>query len=180
MMERHNRKSHLAPKLSPSTQALLRGESVASPLLDTSNTKTPTSGDIPIGGADVRPPLPTAIPSEINGSSGPSSSSNGMYDRPPFPPRTSSSGFSSGRPQRDNDGYAAITIQTRGRENGDVYGNASTPLAHPKDGQDGFSLPIRPAPTGPLPPPPGSKTPRSAGGGLVQAQYDQSYYASHR
>lgn len=49
MMEKHNRKSHLAPQLSPSTKALLRGEdqaSLATPL--TARERTPTAGNIPI------------------------------------------------------------------------------------------------------------------------------------
>jgi mitogen-activated protein kinase kinase len=49
MMERHNRKSHLAPQLSPNTQALLRGEETPASLLSTG--RTPTSGDIFISSA---------------------------------------------------------------------------------------------------------------------------------
>jgi mitogen-activated protein kinase kinase len=41
MMERHNRRSHLAPQLSPSTRALLRGD-------DNASHATPTAGEIPI------------------------------------------------------------------------------------------------------------------------------------
>lgn len=107
MMERHNRKSHLAPQLSPSTQALLRGETVASPSKESSASKTPTSGEIPIaGGEDVKPSLPLdmsavqrALPQEVNGTSmypTPPSS----YERPLFPPRTSStSAIQSTRPR---------------------------------------------------------------------------------
>ncbi len=53
LMERNNRKSHLAPTLSPATQELLRGD--YSPTGDYQDVShTPTSGDIPIGGADIR------------------------------------------------------------------------------------------------------------------------------
>lgn len=57
-MERDNRKSHLAPQLSPATQDLLRSSD--SPTYLTQNedrmTPTPTSGDIPIGGAGIISP----------------------------------------------------------------------------------------------------------------------------
>ena len=178
-MERHNRKSHLAPQLSPSTQTLLRGDGIASPYIDSSATKTPTSGDIPIGGGDVKPPMPTSIPPEANGSEAVPTSSNGSYDRSAFPPRTSSSGLSNGRPQRDADGYPAITVQGRNKENNEAYGGSSAPSARSKESHDGFSLPIRPAPTGPLPPTPGSRTPRAGGTG-GQSHYDQSYYQGQR
>jgi mitogen-activated protein kinase kinase len=60
MMEKHNRKSHLVPPLSPSTRALLRGE-------DTPSTVTPTVSSIPIATssngtttpATARPAFPT-------------------------------------------------------------------------------------------------------------------------
>ncbi|KAI9813583.1 MAG: MAP kinase kinase (MEK) [Pycnora praestabilis] len=82
MMEKHNRKSHLAPKLSPATQALLRESSTTSQ--ETNASKTPTSGEIPIVG-DVRPfPNEAKLTKEINGGQPPS------VARPNFPPRTSS------------------------------------------------------------------------------------------
>ena len=155
MMEKHNRKSHLAPKLSPSTQALLRGESQQSPSRDSAPsapstaTKTPTSGIIPIAEDDARS-TPSAdlftaqriTSSDINGT-GMYQSHNAAFDRQGFPPRTSSnlSGPSSGR-SKDGDALSPI-------------GNL---LSHPKDGGNFNSittLPIRPAPpSGPLPPPP--------------------------
>ncbi|KAK3069279.1 MAP kinase kinase (MEK) [Teratosphaeriaceae sp. CCFEE 6253] len=72
MMERHNRKSHLAPQLSPVTKALLRGEETPRTASTTksagsssgqsvSTLPTPTSGEMPISaglskglGRDVR------------------------------------------------------------------------------------------------------------------------------
>lgn len=88
MMEKHNRKSHLGPALSPSTKALLsaRGDPERTPrtasTLDSSYSRstasaqpTPTSGDILIS------------PSPSNGSSVPSS---GGLGRPMYPARTSS------------------------------------------------------------------------------------------
>ena len=52
-MERDNRKSHLAPQLSPATQDLLRATD--SPT-DRHPLETPTSGDIPIGRAGIPAP----------------------------------------------------------------------------------------------------------------------------
>lgn len=74
MMERHNRKSHLAPQLSPATRAMLRGEDTPSQSSSKSsfNDQTPTSGEIPISSAS---------------SNGSSSSSR------PFPLRTSSANY---------------------------------------------------------------------------------------
>ena len=141
LMEKHNRKSHLAPQLSPSTQALLRGEDTpASSLTDTTNTRTPTSGDIPIGSGDSlntdvnnlmrsngitsspQPPQPPVLPQMAN-----------LSLHPVHPPRTSS----------------ANAIPGIGRlvSTGSVPGAVQTPT----------SAPLRPAPPpGPLPAPPGS------------------------
>ncbi|KHN96394.1 MAP kinase kinase EMK1 [Metarhizium album ARSEF 1941] len=58
LMERDNRKSHLAPQLSPDTQDLLRSSDSPTYLTQTEErtTPTPTSGDIPIGGAGIISP----------------------------------------------------------------------------------------------------------------------------
>ena len=153
MMEKHNRKSHLAPKLSPSTQALLRGEPQPSPSKDSTPsapstaTKTPTSGIIPIAEDDSRS-IPNAdlyaaqrIPNDVSGV-GMYQSQNAVFDQQGFPPRTSSnlSGPSTGR-SKDGD-----TLSPSG--------------SHPRD-SGSFNpittLPIRPAPpSGPLPAPPTS------------------------
>lgn len=78
MMERHNRKSHLAPPLSPATRALLEGadtpaSAAETPLSQASESstpfeRTPVSGEIPISSA----------------------SSNGSTGGRPYPARTSS------------------------------------------------------------------------------------------
>jgi mitogen-activated protein kinase kinase len=71
MMERHNRKSHLAPQLSPSSKAFLReGSSPPS----SSNDRTPTSSDSQA----------TAPGEKANGAATPRSAAR------PFPMRTSS------------------------------------------------------------------------------------------
>ena len=134
MMERHNRKSHLAPQLSPSTQALLRGEPTASPGLESLSisSKTPTSGDIPIVEDYPRQaPIVTDLAAgqiAVNGT--------GMYqpqtvtfDRQGFPPRSSSNfsapaarprdsntfspGTSTRFPPRDNSGFTSTTLPIR-------------------------------------------------------------------
>ncbi|KAA6414062.1 MAG: STE STE7 MEK1 kinase [Lasallia pustulata] len=129
MMERHNRKSHLAPQLSPATKALLR-DPASSPSHDTSaSSRTPTSGEIPIAGDDMKSSPAPEIPSikhglsaDVNGGMYPAQAP--VFDRPTFPPRTSSTSV----------------VSTTNR---------------PSTG-DAFNLPIRPAPppSGPLPPPP--------------------------
>ncbi|KAI9671941.1 MAG: MAP kinase kinase (MEK) [Caeruleum heppii] len=79
MMEKHNRKSHLAPKLPQTTSALLRNETT-SPTSDAINGKTPTSGEIPIVGDIASSPTP---PREVNGV-------GRVNPHPGHPPRTSS------------------------------------------------------------------------------------------
>ena len=135
MMVTNNRKSHLAAPLSPNTQALLRsGDSSiftgSSPSRDTSVSRTPTSGEIPIvdGNATqtiTEPHIQRVLSAEINGSN-PRFSNQSPLERPSYPPRTSSTSvLSSGRP-REHETYSQQTV-----------------------------MPIRPAPpSGPLPPPP--------------------------
>ena len=160
MMERHNRKSHLAPQLSPSTQALLRGEGVASPSRESaastaSASKTPTSSEVPIVKeepapiltSNSEPPMSSRI-TDVNGS-GMYPEQPAIYDSPGYPPRTSSSSGQSSSRARAAGAY-------------DGYPNYA-----PESGGFNQTLPIRPAPpSGPLPQPPGSAygnaaTPRS-------------------
>ena len=135
MMVTNNRKSHLTAPLSPSTQALLRsGDSSAftgsSPSKDTTVSKTPTSGEIPIadgnaGQAYAEPHLQRVLSAEVNGSNGlfPNQS---PLERPSYPPRTSSTSVVPTGRSREQESYSAQTV-----------------------------MPIRPAPpSGPLPPPP--------------------------
>ena len=149
MMERHNRKSHLAPQLSPSTQALLRGETVASPSKESPASKTPTSGEIPIvGGEDVKPSPPLdmsavqrALPQEVNGTSmypTPPSS----HERPLFPPRTSStSALQSSRP-RDSEVFNNVMQSSRPWD-GETFNSAIQP-SRSKD-SEAFSTTMQPS-----------------------------------
>ena len=154
MMEKHNRKSHLAPQLSPSTQALLRGEPQPSPKdsapsAPSTATKTPTSGVIPIAEDDVRQSHTSDInaaqrksSNDLNGT-GMHQSQTTSFDRQGFPPRTSSN----------------LSSPPLGRsKDGESFSPTGGLPSHPRDSGNfnpTTTLPIRPAPpSGPLPPPP--------------------------
>ena len=137
MMQKANRKSHLQAPLSPATQALLRSEGPFSgghsPGRDPSNSKTPTSGEIPIaasaGTQDSASSTSTFTPESVHRvmSADVAGGHHNSYanERPGYPPRTSSA--SSKLPTRDSQTYIQPT-----------------------------AMPFRPAPpTGPLPHPPG-------------------------
>ena len=161
MMERHNRKSHLAPQLSPSTQALLRGESVPSPKESMVSTvsRTPTFGEIPIAdeGSKVsprseQPAVQRPIHTEINGN-GMYPSQSSAFDRQGFPPRTSSTTGAPSSRSRESESFSPKSgLPSHPRDSGNFNpqprdsGNFNTTT----------TLPIRPAPppSGPLPPPP--------------------------
>ena len=161
MMERHNRKSHLAPQLSPSTQALLRGESLPSPKESNAPTvsRTPTSGEIPIADDEVKasprseqPPVQRVIPTEANGT-GIYPPQNSAFDRQVFPPRTSSTTGPLSSRSREAESFSPKSgLPSHPRDSGNF-----NPL--PRDSGNfnpTTTLPIRPAPppSGPLPPPP--------------------------
>lgn len=149
MMERHNRKSHLAPQLSPSTQAVLRGEPTVSPSKELSAStvsQNPTSGDIPIGGEDIKtspsdelPTVERAVSADLN-STGMYPTHSAAFDRQGYAPRTSSS-----------------AQQPRVLSRGAEFNGPSSLPNNPRDSES-YKLPIRPAPppSGPLPQPPGS------------------------
>ena len=177
MMEKHKRKSHLAPQLSPATQGLLRGEPAASPRESASvasATKTPTSSEIPAVSDEHRPlPTSTSEPpmssriTDVNGAGAFPQETPAMYDNQAYghPPRTSSSLSQSSSLQKALNHY-------------DNFPN------HPQE-SSGFNhtLPIRPAPpAGPLPQPPGSSygkgtTPRSSATNGSAYQYgEEAHY----
>ena len=140
-MERHNRKSHLAPQLSPSTQELLRSDPISSPSKESSASKTPTSGEISIASDNMKPSpssdnvtIQRTLPTELNGA-GMYPSSNPTFSRQAFPPRTSSTS-----------GSIPGALTGRSRENDSVTAAPASQL-RPKD-SDSFSLPIRPAAPG--------------------------------
>lgn len=154
MMEKNNRVSHLAPKLSPGTQSFLRGdtqpspkESVTSTSATSNSTFTPTSGVMPIAEDDPRPTPITAIQRDPYGDAndtGMYPSQSATFDRQGFPPRTSSnlSGPPSGRSREGENFSPTGGFPAQPRDSGNF--NPTT------------TLPIRPAPppSGPLPQPP--------------------------
>ncbi|PHH89422.1 hypothetical protein CDD83_6075 [Cordyceps sp. RAO-2017] len=134
LMERDNRKSHLAPQLSPATQDLLRSsDSPTCPAHTEERTiHTPTSGEIPIGGAGIISPRDHLSRSPSRNGVGPSRTP--VSTHPGIGPRMVTTN-SIPQSSRHADGSAPASA------------NAAT-----------FNLPVRAAPpTGPLPPPPPRK-----------------------
>ncbi|KAK5164806.1 MAP kinase kinase (MEK) [Saxophila tyrrhenica] len=141
MMERHNRKSHLAPPLSPATKALLRGEEAPSQRPQQSQSqpqyqsqsasrpeRTPTSGDIPISASTTASNYPSNYPSGY-----PSASSNGSMPRSTTPSTASTTAP-----------YSASSSGSTSRPYPQRTSSAQT--AVPTYGQGQMNLPIRPSP----------------------------------
>jgi mitogen-activated protein kinase kinase len=150
LLERDNRKSHLAPQLSPATQALLRSNDspVAGSNTATSpgfSLPTPTSGDIPIGGDDIRsattspqyhdPVVNSARPSTNNGPTSVSRPSASFH--PGLTPRASTT-----------NSIPKLTTPISDHPSSNGSASATAPNFN------STTLPMRPAPAGPLPPPP--------------------------
>ena len=136
LMERDNRKSHLAPQLSPSTQDLLRSSDspTYSSQADERGLNTPTSGEIPIGGAGIISP-------------------RDQHTSNRSPTRN---GYSGGRtPASAHPGLGPRVITTNSIPKTSGYPGSAGPVS---SHSTTFSLPVRPAPPGgPLPPPPPRK-----------------------
>ena len=149
LIERDNRKSHLAPQLSASTQQLLR--SGDSPTAYATNSPdyalpTPTSGDIPIGGGDVRSAITSPQYNELIGNSR-SPTKNGFSSLG----RASGAPFHPGLPPRVSTTNSVPKLTT-------LNAPDQSPIGPSSAGASTFAtttLPMRPAPpAGPLPPPP--------------------------
>ena len=170
-MERDNRKSHLAPQLSPSTQDLLRSSdspTFATQTPDERGIHTPTSGEIPIAGAGIVSPRDQYGHSH---SQSRSPTRNGLASRTPASAHP-------GLGPRIITTNSIPTMSGYPESAGPVSANAAT-----------FSLPVRPAPSGSglPPPPPRKETPdelrrenrRQATFGLPpNPRYDGSYTPS--
>ena len=149
MMEKHNRKSHLAPQPSPATKAFLRSDDSASSR-ETLGPRTPTSGEIPIAGDIKSAPVPQEI----------SHTSNRVHNpHPGYPIRTSSASTVPRAAPFPNGSSNHLPPAIPGtRASAGSTSNITT-------------LPMRPAPpAGPLPPPP-SRMPRIASYQVVE-QHD--------
>lgn len=128
LLERDNRKSHLGPQLSPATQDLLRSSDspTGHTQIEDRTIHTPTSGEIPIGGAGIISPREQPSRSPSRNGVGTSRTHPGMG------PRIATTN-SIPQVSRYNDNSAPASA------------NAAT-----------FNLPVRPAPLGstlPLAPP---------------------------
>jgi mitogen-activated protein kinase kinase len=136
MMEKDNRKSHLAPQLSPATQDLLKSVDSPNPLVDSNPAYTPTSGEIPIAGAVI-------TPRDHYGH---------ISSRSPTRNGTGSIGRAGGSSVHPGLGQRSATSGSIPK-----VGN-SDPSLPVSAGVGTFTLPVRPAPHGgPLPPPPPRK-----------------------
>ncbi|KAL3424595.1 protein kinase byr1 [Phlyctema vagabunda] len=146
LMERDNRKSHLAPQLSPSTQDILRpSESPdirAANSPDYSATHTPTSGDIPIGKADGRSGITSP---QLNESRSPVKNGSSSVGR------AGGAAFHPGLPPRNQTTNSVPRLTTlNAPEHNTTSGSSSANAA-----SFNTTLPMRPAPpAGALPAPP--------------------------
>lgn len=132
LMEKDNRRSHLAPQLSPSTQELLRSSDSPTYQGNGEAAYTPTSGEIPIAGAIASPrDQPSRSPTK-----------NGLGSLG----RAGGANLHPGLGQRS---ATSSTIPKTGTPDPNMPVSAN---------QATFTLPVRPAPPGgPLPPPPPRK-----------------------
>ncbi|KAH0566516.1 hypothetical protein GP486_000097 [Trichoglossum hirsutum] len=135
LMEKHNRISHLAPQLTPSTQSLLRDSKESPSTAGTNNTATPTSGEILIVG-EVKA-YPTSSGSR---KTPPNGSIGGLAPHSGHPPRTSST--------------STLPSQARAFPSTRELPIRELPIRG-SSSRTTESVPPAPPPVGPLPPPPG-------------------------
>ncbi|KAK2755260.1 protein kinase byr1 [Colletotrichum kahawae] len=139
LMERDNRKSHLAPQLSPATRDLLNSSD--SPTYQGGSTNersldTPTSGEIPIAGAGIISPREPATHSNRS------------------PTRNGINAISSRQQAAGHPGMGQRIVTTNSIPKVGEYPSSAGPVSA---NAASFSLPVRPAPGGPLPPAPPRK-----------------------
>lgn len=148
-MERDNRKSHLAPQLSPGTQELLRSNNSPDGATDDRALETPTSGEIPIVGAIIQSPrdqlnsVSNRSPTRSDRGAGGSSSAgrpNGPPSHPGLGPRVATT---NSIPK-----MAPPPPPRPGRHSPNLSASSNSSK------QTTFALPLRPPPGGPLPAPP--------------------------
>ncbi|KAK6219446.1 Transcription elongation factor spt6 [Pestalotiopsis sp. IQ-011] len=141
LMERDNRKSHLAPQLSPATHELLRSGDTPTNDGETNPAYTPTSGEIPIVGMSG---MTISSPRDQAHNRSPTRS-NGAFSR-----------------QASSNAHPGLG--QRSATSGTIPKSVTPDMSHPASAsanQSSFALPGRPAPPGgPLPPaPPRKETP---------------------
>ncbi len=145
-MERDNRKSHLAPQLSPTSQdLLLKTSDPPNHQNDGNHAYTPTSGEILIAGAIASP------------------RDHRTHSQNRSPTRNGSHSGHSGHSSIGRAAGSSIHpgMGQRSATAGAIPKAATPDLTHPSGGSTAtFTLPVRPAPGGPLPPaPPRKSTP---------------------
>ncbi|KAH8840580.1 hypothetical protein MCOR27_005945 [Pyricularia oryzae] len=154
LMERDNRKSHLAPQLSPATADLLRSSDSPTATYhgDDRPLETPTSGEIPILGAIVSPrdqygSISSRSPTRAGGGIGGLGRPGGSALHPGLGPRMATT---SSVPMSSGASYHGVSSSSADY--------ASAIPAQPSSASKAtFSLPMRPAPAGTMPPPPPRK-----------------------
>lgn len=144
LMERDNRKSHLAPQLSPATQDLLRTSD------DDGTLETPTSGEIPIVGEllsprDQQTSISSRSPTTRGGGFGGLGRAGGSAVHPGLGPRIASTGS-----------VPAVSGGSRNASSTE-HPAGPYPAAPGSASRATFGLPMRPAPRAPGPPPPPPK-----------------------
>nr|AAT48729.1 mitogen activated protein kinase kinase 2 [Cryphonectria parasitica] len=148
LMERDNRKSHLAPQLSPGTQELLRSNNSPDGAAEDRALATPTSGEIPIVGALLQSPRDqynsASNRSPTRSDRGPGSSSAGRPGGPPVHPGLGSRVSTTNSIPK----MAPPPPPRPGRHSPNLSAGSGSGR------QATFALPVRPAPAGPLPNPP--------------------------
>ncbi|RDW91315.1 putative dual specificity mitogen-activated protein kinase kinase 1 [Coleophoma crateriformis] len=143
LIERDNRKSHLAPQLSPASKEALRPTDSPGtrPTNSPDYAHTPTSGDIPIGGADVRSAIASPQLAESRSPIKNGSSSLGRATGANYHP-----GLSRGQTTNSVPRLTTLNAPDNTTASGASSANAVS---------FNTSLPMRPAPpAGPLPAPP--------------------------
>jgi mitogen-activated protein kinase kinase len=144
LMDRDNRKSHLAPQLSPATQELLR--STDSPTYLTQAEQTPTSGEIPILGTTVSP---RDQHSRVSSRSPIRNGGPGSAGRPGGPSVHQGLGSRVA---------TSSPVSRYGQQAPAEERHSGAPRSQSANNNTVFSIPMRPAPpSGPLPPPPPSR-----------------------
>ena len=160
-MDRDNRKSHLAPQLSPATQDLLRSSDSPNSLnqADDRTMKTPTSGEIPIMGHTVshrdqygsissRSPTRRAALGSIS-RPGRSAVHSGLGSRVASPNNNNSN-----NPNNPNNPNNSIHPGERQPRHAPANHSASPSHSRRPSKTPSLSLPVRPAPPARPPPPP--------------------------
>lgn len=169
-MERDNRKSHLAPQLSPSTQDLLRSRESPDTVQDDRALETPTSGEIPIVGAIMSPrDQYSSVPNRSPTRSERGGPSAGRPGGPPVHPGLGKRGTTTNSvPKTMPPPPAPYSRHSPNPSIGSINGKQAT-----------FALPMRPSPGGPLPPPPRKQTTQTPDdvGGSSRAVRRQAAFA---